>query len=133
MLEHVQVQNFVQSHDSLKDYRIDYADYWPAKYERMGDYSSNKSKAIEKLYLTFLQSKTSNSIHSPRPAYRAPDTDVLNKTRAYNELKVQDTQHRAKNGVLPQYTEKILCWRDECVMSLFAGAKFTCAAMVCVI
>ena len=83
MVEHVHVQNFVQSHDNLKDYRIDYANYWPAKYERLRDYSFNKSKAKGKMYFTFLQSEISNSIHTPIPTYCASYTDVLK----YNELK----------------------------------------------
>ena len=132
MLELVQVQNFVQSHDSLKDYRIDYADYWPAKYERMGDYSSNKNKTIEKMYLTFVQNKTSNSIHTPRPAYCALDTDVFNKPRAYNELKyrIHNTELRMKFylNIL-----RMFCVGEMSVMLLFAGAKFTCAALLCVI
>ena len=53
MVEHVQIQNFVQSHEGLNDYQIDYAYYWPTKHERMGDYFSSKSKTIEKVYLTF--------------------------------------------------------------------------------
>lgn len=101
----------------MKDYRIDYADYWLVMHERMGDYSSSKSKAIEKMYLNFLQNKTNNSIHTPRPAYRAPDMDIFNKLKVYNELKYKTYNMELKMGV----------------MSLFAGAKFTCTAMILVV
>ena len=98
----------------------------------MGDYSSNKSKTIKKVYLTFLQSKPNNSIHTPRPTYCAPDTDVFNKPRAYNELKymIHNTELRIKFyfNVLRRF-----CIGGMDVMSLFAGAKFTCAALVFVV
>ena len=62
-------------------------DYLLSRHECMGDYSASNNKAKKKVYFTCLRNKISYSIHIPRPTYRAVDTNVFNKPKAYNELK----------------------------------------------
>ncbi len=130
LTEQNQALHYVQSNEVLREYQMDYSDYWPARHERMGDYSPNNSKAVEKVYLTFLQNPNNAVLITPKLAYRAPNTDVFNKPRAYNELRyrINNTELRMEFylGILKRF-----CFAGRSVMSLFAGAKFTCAAMVC--
>jgi len=42
-------------YEVLKDWRMEYADYWLAKNERMGEYSTSNNKVTERVFLTFVQ------------------------------------------------------------------------------
>jgi len=133
MVEQTQVMHYVQSNDILKAYRTDYSEYLPAKNERMGGYSASNSRATEKVYLIFLQDESRvRSVVVPKPAYRAPDTDVFNKPRLYNELvyRIHNTELRMEFYLT---ILKNFCIQGSSVLSVFAGSKFTLAAMVCAI
>jgi hypothetical protein len=69
MVEQTQVMSFIHQNSILKEYHMDLADYRPAKNERMGDYSANNSKAVDRVYLTFLRDKSRVEAQLPRLAY----------------------------------------------------------------
>jgi len=54
LVKQSQTLHYIQSNEVLKTYKMDYADYLPAKIKRMEDYLVNNSKAVEKVYLNFL-------------------------------------------------------------------------------
>ena len=65
---------------------MEYADYVPALFERLCDYSASNSKAKAKVYLIFLQDKN-NQYQVDIPKYfNDPSSPVFTKPRKYNEL-----------------------------------------------
>ena len=64
----MQVVHFIQNDWVLKKYGLEYVDYVPALFERLGDYSASNSKAKAKVYLIFLQDK-SNQYEVDIPKY----------------------------------------------------------------
>ncbi len=68
---------------------------------------------------------------SPKPAYRAPNTDVFNKPRLYNELvyRINNTELRMEFylNILKEFSVPGMN-----VVSVFGGSKLTLAAMVCI-
>jgi len=95
----------------------------------MGDYSASNKTATERVLLTFVQNLAGKILMTPMPAYRAPDPDVFNKPRQYNELKyrIYNTELRMEFyiNILKKFSIS-----GRAVMSVFAGSKFTLAAMV---
>ena len=54
-IEQSQAVHFAENDDILRRYKMEFADYYPAKNERLGDFPANHKKARAKVLLVFLQ------------------------------------------------------------------------------
>ena len=82
----IQVAHYVENNSVLTEYNMVYSVYIPAKFERLGDYATNNSKAKTKVNLIFLQKK-SNVRQINIPEYFCPlDSIIYTKPRKYNKL-----------------------------------------------
>jgi len=129
LMEQIQALQYLQTHAVLKDWRMEFVDYWLAKHEYMGDYSMSNSKATERVLLTFVQNPDGGNMMTPRAVYRALDTDVFNEPRLYNELKYRIHNTELRMEFYINIIRKFSIG-GRAVMSVFAGSKFTLAAMV---
>ena len=80
----LQTMEFVNSHGAFKTLHVDFADYHPAKFERLGDLSAGR--ATRKVILTFLQDVDCCDHVEIRPDFFLPDSPVYTKPHGYNEL-----------------------------------------------
>lgn len=77
---------YIEMNDGLKSYRRHFADYYPAKNERLYDMAPNFARALKKVCLLFLQSPENSSKLKIKEEFHAPDTIVYKDSRRYNEL-----------------------------------------------
>ena len=128
MIEQNQAVHFAEHDDQLRRYKMEYADYHPARNERLGDYPANHKKARAKVHLVFLQRPDIPMVSIP-PDFYAPETTVYTKPRAYDEL-----LYRVYNAELRMefylWLMNAFCMPGSNVVSVYAGSKFTCAALV---
>ena len=75
---------FVNSHGAFKSLHVDFADYHPAKFERLGDLLAGR--VIRKVILTFLQDVDCRDHVEIRPDFFPPESPVYTKPHGYNEL-----------------------------------------------
>ena len=80
----LQTMEFVNSHGAFKSLHVDFADYHPAKFERLGDFSAGR--ATRKVILTFLQDVDYHNHVEIRLDFFLPDSPVYTKPHGYNEL-----------------------------------------------
>ena len=79
--------NFVESHGAFNSLHVDFSDYHPGKFERLGDVVLGR--AAKNVILTFLQDTDSWAhIQIPTDCY-PPETPVYTKPHGYNELEFQ--------------------------------------------
>jgi hypothetical protein len=124
-----QVLAFIEKNEALSSFNKNFADYYPAKNERLYDLPANSSKALKKVPLLFLQSKDNACQVQIKSEYRAPDTIVYRDMRKYNELPFRmytmELRMEFYLGII-----KTFCLPGSSVYSCFAGSKLTCAALV---
>ena len=89
-----QTMEFVNSHGAFKSLHVDFADYHPAKFERLGDLSAGR--ATWKVILTFLQDMDCRDHVEIRPDFFLPESPVYTNPHGYNELefRVYNTELR---------------------------------------
>ena len=129
LTEQTQALHFIDSHPVLKEYSMSYSNYMPSPNERMGDLSARSKKAVDRIYLTTLQSPRNTNMVKMRSEYDAPNTDTFTRPGAYNELEFRIHNTELRMEFLLNLV-KMFCAPGASVMSFFAGSKFTCAAMV---
>lgn len=90
----LQTMDFIKSHGAFRRLHIDFADYIPVKFERLGD--SSVGRASRKVILTFLQDVDSRDRVEIRSEFSPPETPVFIKPHGYNELefRVYNTELR---------------------------------------
>ena len=118
---------FVNSHAALKSLHVDFADYHPAKFERLGDLSAGR--ATRKVILTFLQDVDCRDHVEIRPDFFPPESPVYTKPHGYNELeyRVYNTELRMEFNL---WLMRKFCRPGGALFSIFGGGKITCAAVV---
>ena len=83
----LQTMEFVNTHGAFKSLHVDFADYHPAKFERLGDLSVGR--ATRKVILTFLQDVDCHDHVEIRSDFFLPESPVYTKPHGYNELEYQ--------------------------------------------
>ena len=73
----LQAMEFVNSHGAFKSLHVDFANYHPAKFERLGDLSARR--ATRKVILTFLQDVDCRDLVEIRPDFFPPESPVYTK------------------------------------------------------
>ena len=123
----LQAMEFVNSHGALKSLHVDFADYHPAKFERLGDLSAGR--ATRKVILTFLQDVDCRDHIEIRPDFFPPKSPVYTKPHGYNELeyRVYNTELRMEFYL---WLVRKFCRPGGALLSIFRGGKITCAAVV---
>ena len=127
-IEQSQAVHFAENDDILGRYKMEFADYYPAKNERLGDFPPKHKKARAKVLLVFLQKTNIPHVAIPE-AFYAPDTEVYTKPRAYDEL-----LYRMYNAELRMefylWVVRKFCMPRSHVFAVYTGTKLTCAAPV---
>ena len=90
----LQTMEFVNSHRAFKSLHVDFANYHPPKFERLGDLLA--WRATRKVILTFLQDVGYHDHVEIRSDFFPPKSPVYTKPHGYNELefRVYNTEFR---------------------------------------
>ena len=123
----LQTMEFVNSHGTFKSLHVDFDDYHPAKFERLGDLSVGR--ATRKVILTFLQDMDCRDHVEIRPDFFPPESPVYTKPHGYNELeyRVYNTELRMEFYL---WLMRKFCHPGGALLSIFGGGKITYAAVV---
>ena len=126
----LQTMEFVNSHGAFKLLHVDFADYHPAKFERLEDASAGW--ATRKVILTFLQDLNYHDHVEIHPNFFPPESFVYTKPHGYNELefRVYNTELRMEFYL---WLVQKFCRLGGSILSIFGGGKITCAAMVSIV
>ena len=118
---------FVNSHGAFKSLHVDFANYHPAKFKRLGDLSARR--ATRKVILTFLQDVDCRDHVEIRPDFFPLESPVYTKPHDYNELefRVYNTELRMEFYL---WLVRKFCRPGGAILSIFGRGKITCAAMV---
>ena len=125
--EQAQVLRFVEKDEVLKTYDMDFSIYSAGKVDRLSDIPvANKPP---KVLLVFLQ-RPGNNVRVKIPdEFTCPEFSRYMKARAYSEV-----EYRLNNLELRMefyiWLVSSFCTPQDCIYSVFAGGKLTCAAMV---
>ena len=119
--------DFVNSHGAFKLLHVDFVDYHPAKFERLGDASVGWT--MRKVILTFLQDLDSCDHMEIRPNFFLPKSPLYTKPHGYNKLEFQvyNTELRMEFYL---WLVRNFCHLEGLILSIFGGGKITCVAMV---
>ena len=123
----LQTMEFVNSHGAFKSLHVDFADYHPAKFERLGDLSAGW--ATKKVILTFLQDVDCRDHVEIRLDVFLPELPVYTKPHGYNKLefRVYNMELRMEFYL---WLVRMFCLPGGALLSIFGGGKITCAAVV---
>nr|PNR39184.1 hypothetical protein PHYPA_019462 [Physcomitrium patens] len=123
----LQTMDFINSHGAFKGLHIDFADYIPAKFERLGDFSVGR--APRKVILTFLHDVDARDRVEIRLEFLPPDTPMSTKPHGYNELefRVYNTELRMEFYL---WLVRKFCRLGGSIFSLWGGGKITCVVMM---
>ena len=80
----LQTMEFVNNHGAFKSLHVDFANYHPAKFERLGDLSARR--VTKKVILTFLQDVDCRDHVEIHPDFFPPESSIYTKPHGYNEL-----------------------------------------------
>ena len=125
--EQAQVLRFVEKDKVLNTYDMDFSIYSAGKVDRLGDIPvANKPP---KVLLVFLQ-RPDNNVRVEIPnEFTCPEFSRYMKARAYSEV-----EYRLNNLELRMefyiWLVSSFCTPQDCIYSVFAGGKLTCAALV---
>ena len=125
--QRLQAMNFVESHGAFNSLHVDFSDYRPGKFERVGD--AVVGRATKNVVLTFLQDTDARAhIQIPTDFY-PPETPVYTKPHSYNELEywVYNTELRMEFYL---WEVRKFSRPGGSILSIFGGGKITCAVMV---
>ena len=118
---------FVNSQGAFKSLHVDFADYHPAKFERLGDLLAGW--ATRKVILTFLQDVDCRD-HGEIPLdFFQLESPVYTKPHGYNELEFRVYNIELRMEFYLWLVRK-LCHPGGAILSIFGGGKITCAAVV---
>ena len=123
----LQTMEFLNSHRAFKSLHVDFADYHPTKFKRLGDLSAGR--ATRKVILTFLQDVDCRDHVEIRPDFFPPKSPVYTKPNGYNELeyRVYNTELRME---FYMWLMCKFCRPRGALLSIFGGGKITYAAVV---
>jgi len=112
-----------------ENYKVEYAEYIPAKYERLEDVALSTKKASDPVQILFLFRKNIKCKHNLPNFFNAPKTPEFTVLGNYNELRYRnyDTELRM------EFYLKLLdlfCKEGDAVVTVFGGGKLSCAAWV---
>ena len=125
--EQAQILQFVEKDEVLNTYELDFSIYSTGKIDRLGDIPvANKPP---KVLLVFVQ-RPSNNVRVQIPdEFTCPEFSRYMKARAYSKV-----EYRLNNLELRMefyiWLVSSFCTPQDCIYSVFAGGKLTCAAMV---
>ena len=123
----LQTMEFVNGHGAFKSLHMDFANYHPAKFERLGDLSAGW--ATRKVILTFLQDVDCCDHVEICPDFFPPKSPVYTKPHGYNEL-----EYRVYNIELRMefclWLMRKFCRPRGALLSIFGGGKITCVVVV---
>ena len=128
--EQAQVLQFVEKDEVLKTYDMDFSIYSARKIDRLGDILvANKPPKVP---LVFLQ-RPGNNVRVEIPdEFTCPEFNRYIKARAYSEV-----EYRLNNLELRMefyiWLVSSFCTPQDCIHSVFAGGKLTCAAVVSIL
>ena len=125
--EQAQVLRLVEKDEALNTYDMDFSIYSTGKVDRLGDIPmANKPP---KVLLVFLQRPGNNVRVEILDEFTCLEFSRYMKASAYNEL-----EYRLNNLELRMefyiWTVSAFCTPQDCIYSVFASEKLTCAAMV---
>ena len=123
----LQTMEFVNSHKAFKSLHVDFADYHPAKFERLGDLSAGR--ATRKVILTFLQDMDCRKQVEIRPNFFLPESLVYTKPHGYNELEFRVYNTELRMEFYLWLVRKFGCSRGA-ILSIFGGGKITYTTVV---
>ena len=118
---------FVNNHGAFKSLHVDFADYHPAKFERLGDLSTGR--ATRKVILTFLQDMDYRDHVEICLDFFPPKSPVYTKPHSYNELEFRVYNTELQMEFYLWLVHKF-CRLRGALLSIFGGGKITCAAVV---
>ena len=123
----LQTMEFVNSHGAFKSLHVDFADYYLAKFERLGDLSAGR--ATRKVILTFLQDVDCRDHVEIRPDFFLLESPMYTKPHSYNELefRVYNTELQMEFYL---WLVRKFCRPGGGLLSIFGGGKITCATVV---
>ena len=125
--EQAQVLRLVEKDEALNTYDMDFSIYSAGKVDRLGDIPvANKPP---KVLLVFLQRPGNNERVEIPDEFTCPEFSRYMKARAYSKV-----EYRLNNVELRMefyiWLVSAFCTPQDCIYSVFAGGKLTCAAMV---
>ena len=123
----LQTMEFVNSHGAFKSLHVDFANYHPAKFERLGDLSAGR--ATKKVILTFLQDVDCRDHVEIRPDFFPPESPMYTKPHGYNELEFRVYNTELRMEFYLWLVCKFYC-PGGALLSIFRGGKITCTAVV---
>ncbi len=110
-------------------YDISYSEYEPSKFERLQDVSVTNKLAKEPVFLLFLVKKDISGRYSVPSQFMYPETSIFTKPRRYDELEYRIYSSELRMEFYLNVL-RIFCGAVDMVVTLFAGTKMMCAAMV---
>ena len=123
----LQTMEFVNSHGAFNSLHVDFANYRPAKFERLGDLSAGR--ATRKVILTFLQDVDCCNHMEIRPDFFPPESPVYTKPHGYNELEFWMYNTKIQMEFYLWLVRKF--YRPGgALLSFFGGGKITYVAVV---
>ena len=128
--EQAQVLQFVEKDEVLNTYELDFSIYSAGKIDRLGDIPVANKPA--KVPLVFLQ-KPGIKVRVQIPdEFTCPEFNRYMKAHAYSEV-----EYRLNNLELRMefyiWLVSSFCTPQDCIYSVFAGRKLTCAAVVSIV
>ena len=123
----LEMMEFVNSHEAFKLLHVDFADYHPAKFERLGDLSAGR--ATRKVILTFLQDVDCRDHVEIRPDFFPLESPVYTKPHGYNKLEYRVYNTELRIEFYLSLVRKF-CRLEGALLSIFEGGKITCAAVI---
>ena len=117
----------MNSHGAFKLLHVDFADYHPAKFERLADLSAGR--AMRKVILTFLQDIDSSDHVEIRPDFFPPKSPMYTKPQGYNELEFLVYNTELGMEFFLWIVQKFY-HPGGAILSIFGRGKITCTAMV---
>ena len=124
----LQAMEFVNSHRAFKSLHVDFADYHPAKFERLGDLSAGRT--TRKVILTFLQNVDCRDHVEIHPDFFPPESPVYTKPHGYNELEYRVYNTELRMEFYLWLVRKLCRPGGGALLSIFGGGKITCATVV---
>ena len=123
----LQTMEFVNSHGGFKSLHVDFADYHPTKFERLGDLSAGR--VTRKVILTFLQDVDCRDHVEICLDFIPPESPVYTKPHGYNELefRVYNTELQMEFYL---WLVRKFCRPRGALLSIFGGGKITYAIVV---
>lgn len=124
------IKNHLDGCEFGKNYRIEYAEYIPAQFERLEDLNVSTKKAKDPVQILFLFRKTAHIklAHLPK-FFTAPKTPEFTICGRYNELEYRTYNTELRMEFYLRLLD-LFCKEGDAVVTVFGGGKLSCAAWV---